>query len=287
MKCRRCGKKAVASFRGQAFCGDCFVHIFENSIRKFSRRYGIVEEGDRILAAVSGGKDSAAMLSVLKLLSEEVSAEVRALFIDLSIHGYTTPQKKAAIQLSRELEVPLDVVSITSLFPGSDLAGISEMTGRPVCSVCGTLKRYIINRHAFEGRFTKVATGHNMDDFAEFFIRSLPEAPKAHPHIAWNGTAVARIRPLMEMSEKEVMQYVLLKGLPFSGLECPLAQEARIKRALLLVEKASPGFRLRLMRFLMSLPSSETPVRLCEKCNMPSSGRLCTVCRWRELSEKT
>ena len=138
------------------------------------RRYRLVEMGDVIYVAVSGGKDSCAALSLLREYVEEyrVDAEVKALHINLGF-GYSPKLEEIVKRQAEALGVELHVAYAKDYL---DILAASKASGRPICSVCGAVKRYIMNKVPRELGATKVATGHHMEmassRYPSLFIRA-------------------------------------------------------------------------------------------------------------------
>ena len=91
MKCRKCGGQAVLELRrhNAAFCVDDFVEFFRNQVREAIHRYRMLERGDKVLVAVSGGKDSLGLWDVL--LDEGYTTT--GLYLDLGIFEYSVESK--------------------------------------------------------------------------------------------------------------------------------------------------------------------------------------------------
>jgi len=92
MKCKRCGKKAIAHLRayGIALCEECYPEFYIRLVKRSIKRHGILKESERVLAAVSGGKDSSAMAAVLK----ELGYDIELLYIDLGIGEYSKESER-------------------------------------------------------------------------------------------------------------------------------------------------------------------------------------------------
>ncbi len=282
MRCRFCGAKASGMISGNPSCMECYPRKFEEKVRKTIKRFGLIEPGDRVLVGVSGGKDSAALAGVLSAISDEIGFELEGLYIDLGIKGYSDKSWEAVRSLSSEIGM-----KITRLSSSSYIGLVPEKRGRkPACSVCGSIKRYIINKFAFENHFTKIAMGHTSDDIIESFMRNIASGylMKLQPYLPGNVSAVPRIRPLFETTEKENQMYVMSRDLPWHGGECPLADlKARIRNREIVwdIERHLPGFRRGVLRFVASIPVESRPYRKCSICGYPSSGEICAVCRMR------
>jgi tRNA(Ile)-lysidine synthase TilS/MesJ len=121
------------------------------------------------------------------------------------------------------------------------------------CSICGTVKRYFFNRVAAEGKFTVVATGHNLDDETARLLGNLlhwqrDHLARQHPLLPGAGGGLVRkVKPLWRVSEVETAAYGFLKGIDYVTEECPMSEDATslvYKEALSRIEDRMPGTRI-------------------------------------------
>ncbi len=296
-RCSLCGEPAVAYVRYQRryFCSKHFIEFFEGKVGSTIRRYGMLGEGDLVLVAVSGGKDSAALLGVLQSLREEFKYDLIALHIDLGIGEYSRRSRESAVKLAEYLGVPALVIDLKEVL-GAGIPELSRKSRRPPCSVCGLVKRYVINAAAVELGASKVALGHNADDLLSYSMKSfinqdLEAISKLGPKTeSLSEVAVGRVRPLYEVYEKEAFLYAYLRGLPFIHDECPNVDlrslERELKGAVIKLEEGRPGIKLsmlrKLARRLRDYPSPGGEVRKCRYCGLMTSGDVCSFCRLTE-----
>ena len=257
------------------------------------RRYRLVEMGDVIYVAVSGGKDSCAALALLKeyVDSAKIDAEVKALHINL---GFKTSDRveEAVKTLANRLGVSLHVVHAKDYL---DIEAAARATGRPICSVCGAVKRYLLNKVPRELGATKVATGHHAHDFLAYYFKNL-----AGRHFEWNfkilprldgqGLILTRIRPLIFARPEENEELCRSLGLPFSEVCCEYglcgATHAEVYEMIYAARRRDPDFDLKLLGGIVDFNlkygrSTHGEVRRCEICGEPSSGVICAVCKLR------
>lgn len=171
-----------------------------------------------------------------------------------------------------------------------------------MCSLCGRIKRYVMNRAAHEGGYSVIATGHNLDDEVAtlfqntlhwecgYLARQAPVLPSTHPKLA------RKVKPLCRMYERESAAYALVQGIDYIHDECPYAVGAKsihYKTLFNDLEERSPGAKAQFyLQFLkakregrMMFPQDERPpLRECEKCGQPTMVEgLCAFCRlWEE-----
>lgn len=293
-KCKLCGAPAVVCYSESklCLCREHFIEHFESKVERVIKKFGLIREGGLVLAAVSGGKDSAALLGVLSRLSARMGFKLAAVYIDLGIGEYSKRSREAAIELARKLGVPLAVIDLRELL-GLGVTELALKARRPPCSVCGMVKRYIINVAGVEACADAVALGHNADDIAVYALKSfltqdLEAIPKLGPRTeSIPGLAVGRIRPLYNVSEKEAFLYSYLSGLPVNHEECPNVDERQLevmlKEQVTLLESRKPGLRTQLLsklaRRLRDYPQLEGQPEQCRHCGLISWGGECSFCR--------
>lgn len=291
-KCSICGDKAIAyvPYQRRYYCRRHYAEFVESKVARTVERYRLIRRGDRVVAAVSGGKDSVTLLSTLSILRERIGFELVALHIDLGIGEYSSSSRRIVEELARMLDAELIVYDVGKTL-GFTIPSASRLTRRPACSVCGAVKRYIYNSVGVE-LDAKVATGHNADDIIGFAMKNfimgdLEGLSKLTPIVPGvEGLAAPRIRPLYSVYEKESFLYVLSKGLPYIHRDCPYARftslEFQFKEFFNKLEESRPSIKL---GFLNSIARRfkalvrEGPYYACSECGLLSSSSTCTFCR--------
>jgi len=277
MKCVRCKEKAFEKFRGKYYCRDCFIERYEEAVKSTIKRYKMIKKGEKILAALSGGKDSVAMLSVLSRFS---GFHLEALHIDLGIGDYSKKSLEISKKIAEILDIELNVVSLKSY--GFTIEDVKKRE----CSVCGNAKRYLMNRFAREKGFDAVATGHCAEDILANFFKNLYSgniewSEKQKPRIEGFDKIVTRIRPLYEMGERENLLYVMARDLPFLYEECPKAPSTKWKEIIYDIERRIPNFKINCLRNLAreKKKKKETQYRYCKVCGEITTTEICQFCR--------
>ena len=277
-------------------CEDCFVKFVERKVERTIKKYGMIRSSDKVLVALSGGKDSSVLLHIVKRLFPDV--ELLCLHIDLGIKNFSDECKKKVEELAHQEDVKLEVVSLKD-FLG---CGLSELTSkyRKICSTCGLLRRYMLNYHGNTIQATKIATGHNLDDVLavlwDFYVKGdLIEASRLQPVTKLiHPKAIPRIKPLIELTDYELKVYADLKGLPYTPIQCSYGRESKLNRRKKLIntiESMYPAFKhtffkthiKRIAPLVMDkLEAKRSNWMTCSKCGMPSRKEICAVCQLKE-----
>src|SRR6185369_2017550 len=217
----------------------------KNQVREAIRKYHMFSRDERVLVAVSGGKDSLALWDVLI----DEGYDTTGLYLDLGIFEYSVESKAKCEAFATSRGVPL-VISRVADEVGAPVPVIKQVTRRPPCSGCGLSKRYLMNKAAQDQGIPVVATGHNLDDEAATLFGSvmhwqIDALPRQSPALAsTHPKLVRRVKPLYRLSERETAAYAFLRKIDYIVDECPFAKGATSithKETLNRMEEASPG----------------------------------------------
>jgi tRNA-5-methyluridine54 2-sulfurtransferase len=293
MKCKRCGGSAVVEVRrhNAAFCKECFPVVFRNQVARAIDEFDMFAPEDRILVAVSGGKDSLALWDVL------LDAGYRAdgLYLGLGIEEYSDGSHQRTLAFARARGATLRSLDLAESY-GFDIPLAGRKGSRSSCAVCGLSKRYVFNKAARDGGYDVIATGHNLDDEAatllgntlrwnvDYIARQSPVLPGA-------DGLVKKVKPLHRLSELETAAYAFLRGIDYIVEECPLVAgntQLRYKEAMNAIESRSPGTKAQfflgyLDRGMPIFRTADRRVTLvaCGNCGEPTTGAFCAFCRAR------
>ncbi len=301
MRCKRCRQPAVIEVRrhNAAFCRDCFFHYVRQQVTRAVAKHHMLAPDDRVLVAVSGGKDSLALWDLLL----ELGCQADGLYMSLGIGAYSERSKELCQAFADARGAKL-VVHDLAAEQGYSIPEAAGRGGRSSCGVCGLSKRYVFNRVALEGGWDVVATGHNLDDEAAVLFantlrwdtatmaRQFPVLEATRPGL------VKKVKPLYRLAERETAAYCVLKGIDYVVEECPLVAgntQLRHKETLNRMEEASPGtkhnFLFGFIDRAAGLLRSADAVELaeCSRCGMvtqvpedPREAPVCAFCRSRE-----
>lgn len=282
MKCKSCKEKAVYS--SPNYCKKHFSEYVEKKVKQTIKYFNLIEKNEKICVAVSGGKDSTSLLFILKKLGYEVEA----LAIDEGISGYRNITLDFIKKFCKENRIKLVVKSYEQDF-GKRLDNVVKK-GEPACNICGTFRRHMLNKYSQE--YSKIATGHNLDDEAQAVLMNLF---KAQTHMLGRQGPmtskkefVRKIKPLYFLKEKEIMAYAFINKLNVPFIECPFASESfrgSIRDWLNKMEKEQPGTKEKIVKHYLSITSILAEERKseeldeCPLCGYPSSAGLCKACR--------
>jgi len=293
VKCTVCRGPAVIDLRrhNANFCADHFLRFCRDQVAKAIDRHEMLAPGERVLVAVSGGKDSLALWDLLL----ELGYDAEGMTIGLGIGDYSEASTAAAVAFAEGRGLALHRIHLRDDY-GYDIPTAAAVTRRVPCSSCGMSKRHLIDKAALDGGFDVVATGHNLDDEAavllgnvlhwqtEYLGRQAPVLP------ARDGFP-RKVKPLVRLGERETAAYCVLRGIDYIVEECPMAEgnrHLRYKEALNAVEAASPGAKQAFYfgflaraasRFAPDADGADGELRACGRCGAPTTGEVCAFCR--------
>jgi uncharacterized protein (TIGR00269 family) len=293
-KCRRCSQPAVIELRrhNAAFCEPCFLKYVHDQVVRAIEKFDMFDPRDRVLVAVSGGKDSLALWDTLLALGYRATG----MYLGLGIGDYSDRSGEVARRFAEERSADLIHVELRAEY-GFDIPTAGTTGSRSTCSVCGLSKRYVFNRVALDHGFDVVATGHNLDDEAATLLGNTLRwqteyMARQHPALAGREGLVKKVKPLHRLSERETAAYAFLRGIDYVVEECPLVAgntQLKFKEALNDLEAGSPGIKASFYlgyldraadRFRGEV-ADEGDLTACERCGQPTTGRFCAFCRAR------
>jgi len=287
-------------YSGEKLCGRCFCKSIENKVRGTISKYEMFEPKDKIMVAVSGGKDSVTLLHVLTKIEKAFpDATLSAVTVDEGIKGYRDEALKVAEKNCQKLGVEHVVTSFKEIY-GYELDEIVKMIrerkkkGLTPCSYCGVLRRRALNTAAREAGVDKLATAHSLDDETQTILlniihgdalriaRAKPVLTVIHPKL------VQRVKTLCEVPEKEVAFYAYLRRIEFQSIPCPYAQTALrndIRTTLNRMEEKHAGTKFAIFRSMerirpaLEAMAEEAKLQNCRICGEPTVGELCKPCQ--------
>ena len=292
--CSICHKKEAKihlRYARLSLCEDCFSKYYVNRLVKIIEEYHMFNEKDRIAVAISGGKDSSALLHAMKMAYPKY--DIFALHIDLGIDRFSRESLESVRELCRRLDVPLIIYSLEKE-KGYTIKDLLETKySRRICSACSIIKRAYMRDIARENGATILATGHNLNDVVETMITLFvdgkftdisslaPSQPPYHP------SQIKKIKPLIRHYEWENEYYVKMNNLPYVGEKCPLSKGARSLKRKNILDKwkeSEPGIIRQIhtiftRKFILMIGREEMELNTCRICGGPTFGKIYSRCK--------
>jgi len=295
MKCSMCNRKAEVKLRYArlSLCKEHLLSYIQGRVKKAIERYDMLRDGKNVVLGISGGKDSMTLIDVILTLKDDLDLNVLPVHIDLGLNEYSKTSRFIVEDYLNSKRLKYLIVPLTELL-GLNITELSKRANRKPCSVCGTVKRYILNLVAVKLNFNSVMTGHTLDDMVGYTLKSLIQGDidsmvKLKPKTESLNGLISRVKPLCEISEDETKLYVHFKNIPYINIECPHKPSSSLeiegKKFLNELEDKHPSIKLSFYRKMLKIMKYfETthdvkPLRTCENCGLPSSSNLCSFCK--------
>jgi uncharacterized protein (TIGR00269 family) len=302
MKCSKCGGLAVINLRQHRLrlCAEHFVEWFVRFTQRTIETYKMFTSEDKVLVAVSGGKDSLALWDVLLTLGYRAEGMYIGLGIDEGI-GYSAKSLEFCRRFVAEhhSDAVLHVLDVESEY-GQGIPTLVRTAqrgrGKP-CAVCGLVKRHIMNRIARDGGFAAITTGHNLDDEVAVLMQNTLHWQTGYlarqaPVLEERDGLARKVKPLARIYEREAAAYALVQGIDYIYDECPFAKGSTTnfyKELLNQLELNSPGAKQQFyLDFLRARDagrvafekSESVELHPCQRCGQPTTaGDICAFCR--------
>ncbi len=303
-RCHACSCTSVIEVRRHrsSYCAEHFIDHVRSQVRYAIDHYRMVSYDERILVAVSGGKDSLALWDLLL----DMGYRVDGLYVGLGIGSYSDRSEQLVRDFAARCDATLHTVDLATEY-GYDIPAATALRRRSSCGVCGLSKRYAFNRAAVERGYDVMATGHNLDDEAATLLGNIlrwntPLLSRQSPCLPAHDGLSRKIKPLYRLGERETAAYCVIKGLDYVVDECPMVAGntvLRYKDALNELERHSPGTRAAFLFGYLERARDEHfavtasrggQVVSCGRCGQPTGVNerdharpaTCAFCRTRE-----
>lgn len=307
MRCRKCDQTAIINMRQHklALCKEHYPAWIVEQTQRVIEKYHMFTREQRVLVAVSGGKDSLSLWDILCQLGYQADGLYIGLGIDEGL-GYSDESRRLAEQFAGQHGLRLRVVDVADTY-GETIPEMAKRTtrgrGRP-CAVCGLTKRHVMNRIARDEGYDVLVTGHNLDDEAAvLFANTLNWASgyllRQGPVLEARSGMARKAKPLCRFYEREMTAYALVRGIEYIYDECPHAVGSKTiyyKEILNKLEVDRPGAKLSFyLSFLQARenglfaapPESDSEtgasgeaLHTCPTCGQPTSAPgECSFCR--------
>ncbi len=297
-KCRTCRGPAIIDLprHNANFCAEHFIELCRRQVVKAIDQFDMFGRDDRVLVAVSGGKDSLAVWDMLI----DLGYRADGLYVGLGIGDYSDTSADYARAFAAQRGLHLIEVKLRDDY-GYDIPTAAKATRRVPCSACGLSKRHLFDKAALDGGYTVLVTGHNLDDEAavlfgntlrwdvEYLARQLPvlDARDGFPK---------KVKPLVRLTERETAAWCIVRGIDYLVDECPMAagnKHLAYKAALNTIEQSRPAAR---PAFYLNFVENMAPLLVgravvdgqhlgaCTNCGAPTTGSVCAFCRLVETA---
>ena len=294
MKCGRCDNVATYSrkYSGESLCSECFSNSILRKTAKTISKYNMIQNGELVCVAVSGGKDSLALLHVLSKMAKNHNFRIHAITIDEGIPGY----REEALDIVKDFCAKLGVEHST--YPYKELFGLTldeslkqnESDRLSSCSICGTFRRRAMDHAAKQIGADVIATGHNLDDTLQTFVINTLSGDTNK--IGWmdpdtSENSLRKIKPFCEIYESEIVFYAFTNGLPFQSEPCPHMNEGirtEIREFLNKLENSHSGIKNNMYRSVLKISQTMKDANYkektkCTNCGAECTGKICSVCK--------
>jgi uncharacterized protein (TIGR00269 family) len=310
-KCDFCDKESTITLKygPHYLCETHFTNFFESRFKKTIRKYSLFKQGEKLLVALSGGKDSLVTLILLHKYYSKTNP-IEALIIDEGVNNYRNKAVEVAIENCEKLKIKYNLISFKNEF------GITNDEIMPLilenkklggtCAFCGTLRRTIMNKYAKKVKADKLVTGHNLDDEVQSIVMNIfnNDYEKFLRQNPGTGNVVTkefvkRIKPLYETPENEIIAYCNYNQIKhYSDECCPYSWTAKrneYREMINSFENRFPGTEFSILRFFeeikINLPKNKVgkiALKKCIVCGEPTEDKKCMACRLVEkiLDEK-
>ena len=294
MKCDRCKNTAVYSrkYSGENLCSECFSNSILRKAAKTISKYNMIQNGELVCVAVSGGKDSLALLHVLSKMAKNHNFRIHAITIDEGIPGYREEALEIVKKFCVDLGVEHSVYTYKDLFDLTLDESLKLRDEKKIssCTICGTFRRRSMDHGAKDIGASVIATGHNLDDTLQTFVINTLSGDTNK--IGWmdpdtSDNSIRKIKPFCEIYESEIVFYAFTNNLPFQTEPCPHMNESirtEIREFLNKLDNSHSGIKNSMYKSVMRLSqivgdSNYKQRTSCLNCGSECTGKICSVCK--------
>ena len=308
-KCSHCKNAVVIkrSYSGETLCTECFEKNVEKNIYKTISKYKMLHPHDKIIVALSGGKDSISLLYNLIKIQERTynSKPIIALMVDEGIKGYRKNSIEKAKNFCKIYDIEHKIISFKEKI-GYFLDEIISIKKKSIdyryaCNYCAAFRRRLLNDCAKDLGGTVLAMGHNLTDVAETFLMNIlykrfqiiaNQYPFKEQNSRIDNYFIRKITPLMRIPEDEIFLYANIKKFDYYPSHCPYREKDPIirKRVLDFIQKCkqySPEIEFNLFNGFLELSKSlyyqneKINYNSCQLCGYPCGNtKICTYCNY-------
>ena len=287
MKCKVCGEQAIIKLKSHhsAFCKEHFIDFFERRVEKTISNYKMFKKEDKILVAVSGGKDS---LTLLHFLNKK-GYKVKGYHINLGIKEYSKESIEKIEKFIKQNSIEIKIENAKEIL-NHTITDIRKRF-RNTCSICGKIKRYLINRAG--ENFDVIATGHNLDDETSRLLGNLLHWHKDYikrqePLLKETESLKKKAKPFIFNSEFEIAAYAFIANIDYVTSSCPFSKGATTKfykKIFNKIENEMPGTKINFLKGFYTFKKENNikeenwGLKQCNICGYPTYEEICSVCK--------
>ena len=290
MKCKYCQNIAIVKVKKRNLCKEHFNQYFSKRVKKVLKNVPI--KNKKILIALSGGKDSIAIFHYFSQIKEKYNIELEGIFLELGIDDFSDKSLEICKNISEKLNIKLNIVNIKEKY-GKSIKDIAK-ENKKVCSLCGTVKRYVINDFAYKNNFDFIITGHNMNDEIIFLKQNIlgnqvdyiKRYTRFYTETLLDLKLIGKIKPQFFVTEEDNRNYCLVNNLDFVVETCPFSEQTPHKKLQEMIEELDKkmDYSLSFINFFIKineyLPEKELDYRFCSNCGYPTVNKnLCKFCK--------
>lgn len=284
MPCKKCGKEYVIQLTNNniKLCKSCFIRYFEKKVVKTISKYDMLQ--GKIGIGVSGGKDSFSLMYILNKIRNKRKLDLVIISIDEGIKDYRVLDEVEKFCKEEDLE-------FYKYSFEKEFGKTADKFGGG-CTVCGVLRRYILNKKARELGCSKLAIAHNLDDSCQSILmnqikNNMERSARLGPVMdKIDEKFIPRIKPLYFLLEEEVRLYAKLRKFKIINCSCPYAEDSlrnNVRQMINRFEERFNGSKNAIVNSFLEIwfllkKHYKGEIRYCSKCKEPSSGEICKVC---------
>ncbi len=256
----------------------------EEKLKNTIKKYKLCNKKEKILVALSGGKDSA----VLAFLLKKFGYNIEGIHVYLGMGKYSNECLKSVEELCAMIGINLHVYYSKKEIGKNMPEIIKKNKNLSSCTMCGVFKKWILNKKARELKADKIATGHHRDDELQtFFMNILKGSPGLSSNFGpmlklKDKKFIIKIKPLFEISEKEIEKFSKKSKFPVVKEICPYRKETyRVevrKFFSKLSEKEIKNMMKNFNELSKKIEKDSGELKYCEKCKEPARGDICKKC---------
>jgi len=293
-KCMHCTKKAIFKHETGYLCRNHFIKYIKQKVFKTIRLNELIVPGDKVAVGFSGGKDSAVVLYLLKEYCSKRNINLVAIHIDEGISKTHNKIMKIVNDFCKKHEIELYNFTFIDEYNKTFDEVVKKKPETIPCTMCGILRRNLINKKARELKITKLATGHNLSDEAQtLMMNAFQNKPELiarsgmMPGIIKDKKFIPRIKPLYFVKEEEVKLFAKLLKLNIPNIKCPYSSRSlrfQVKDHLEQLSKRFTHITSNIVRFNLQIKEmvqdkyKEQKLSKCSVCGEPSNKKICNKC---------